>query len=131
MENGTIKRIRTTCKKIPLWKSIVFVMALKQSVTCYQYKIEMCVVTRPLTCWKVDSGFWFLIKENNYFYQAISLGLLLSCYTVCFSNHLKRSTVNKVANSQQKSVNSRQLVANQLKSFQIVMVFFFFFFWGP
>ena len=46
---------------------------------------------------------------------------------MCFSNHLKRSTVNKVANSQQKSVNSRQLVANQLKSFQIVMVFFFFF----
>ena len=58
---GTIIRTRITCKKIPLLKSIEFGIALKKSTAHNKQKVKIFLVTRPLTCSKLDFYFFYFI----------------------------------------------------------------------
>ena len=64
---GTIIRTRITCKKIPLLKSIEFGIALKKSAAHNKQKVKIFLITRPLTCSKLD--FYFFL-----FYYFFSWG---------------------------------------------------------
>ena len=63
--HGTIMRTEITCKKILLWKPIEFGMAMKYIATRHKQKTEIFLVTRPPTCWKPDSCFWFVRKDKK------------------------------------------------------------------
>ena len=67
-----------------------FDIPLKKSATRYKQKTEIIIVTRPPTCRKFDSCFWFLQKykkqignltcrnySDDYFYIKMSLKFLV------------------------------------------------------
>ena len=61
--NRTNKKTGITVTKF-FDKSIEIDMTLKQSATRYKQKTETFLVTRPPRCWKFDSSFWILRKDN-------------------------------------------------------------------
>ena len=72
---GIIIQTGTTCKEIPSWKSIEFGMALKYSVTHYKQKTEIFLGTRPPTCRKPNSYFWFVRKNKKRIKENLQLNL--------------------------------------------------------
>ena len=60
-------------------------MALKKNATCYKQKEQIFPDTRPPTCWKLDSCFWFVRKDNKkdkgeFVTKSVGIGLVLLKY---------------------------------------------------
>ena len=102
-------------------------------------KKQIFLITRPPTCWKLDSSFWFLRKEkkdkNRFVTKFVGIIVkLFSCKNVSqiasetfarqcfFTDHLNHKIVNKTT-CRKPSANPHQLW-KQLKSFRTVVIIF-------
>ena len=119
--------------------STEFGTALKQSTTRYKQKAEIFLVTRPPTCCKPDSCFWFLRKDKKRIKTNMQLNLqelqwkLFSCKNICqiagkifatqcfFTDRLNHKIVNKTT-CRTPSANPCQLQTHQLESFGTVAI---------